>query len=340
MRVYLTGGTGLIGSHVAERLRSRGDEVVALVRSASDVAHLEALGCTLVRGDVLDPPDVQAARIRGCDAVVHAAARVFLGGSREVFLSENVEGTRRVLGGAAAASGGEAMRVVHLSSVAVYGGLPMDRPLTEARWREADPEHQSAYGASKHLSERAAWRLHEAGGIRLTTLRPAVVYGERDRAAFPIMVRYASLPVVPLLGGGALRLPLVYAGNVAAAVVAALDRPGSVGRAYNVALDEPVTARELVGWLGGALGRKPRTLPVPAWLPRGLLGLLERLPDPRRAGAGLRRALRSLTSDNPYDSDRARAELDWTGHVPHRDAIARTVAWWRGRDLRAGSADA
>ncbi|HUG42293.1 MAG TPA: NAD(P)-dependent oxidoreductase [Longimicrobiales bacterium] len=326
-RVFLTGGTGLIGSHVAEQLRRRGDDVVALVRPTSDTTHLSATGCALVVGDVLDDVDAQAERMRGCDAVVHAAARVFLGGSRPTFLKENVDGTEHVLRAAALA----APRVIHLSSVAVYAGLPMDRPLTEERWTEADPERQNAYAASKHLSERAAWQLHDAGAIRLTTVRPSVVYGERDRAATPIMVRYATLPVVPLLAGGRLRLPLVYAGNVAAGVIAALDRPRAIGRAYNLALDEPARARDLVPWIGEELGRRRLAVTIPAALPRAAAAALEALGRvvPGAGRGGLRRAIRSLVIENPYDSSRARLELGWTGHVPHREGIRRTMAWWR-----------
>ena len=327
--VFLTGGTGLIGSHVAERLRARGTTVVALVRPSSDTAHLESLGCRLVTGDVLDDVEEQARRMGGCEAVIHGAARVFLRGSRATFLRENVEGTDRVLRAASRV----APRVIHLSSVAVYAGLPLDHPLTEDRWTEADPERQNAYAASKHLSERAAWRLHEADLIRLTTLRPSVVYGERDRAAVPIMVRYASLPIVPLLGGGRLRLPLVYAGNVADGVVAALDRPSAVGRAYNLAMDEPVRARELVTWIAAERGRRRLAVRIPAMLPRAAAALLERLPPlfPGRGAGGLRRALRSLSTDNPYDSTRARLELGWTAHTSHREAVRRTMAWWAGR---------
>ena len=326
MQVFITGATGLIGSHVAETLRARGDRVVALVRPASDTRHLDRIGCRTTVGDVLDPPRDQAGRMEGCGAVVHAAALVFHRARRREFLDANVKGTERVL--EAAAEG--ASRVVHLSSVAVYAGLSMDRPLREERWLEAEPRRQAAYPASKHLSEQAAWRHHDRGGIRLTTLRPSVVYGERDRAAAPILIRFTALPLVPLPGGGRTRLPLVYAGNVAAAVVAALDRPSSIGRAYNVGLDEPITARQLVELMGAATGRRIRTVPVPAATLRtgaAILDLLTR-PLPFVDVRGLRRAARSVTHDNPYDSDRARAELDWTGHTPHREAVRRTVEWW------------
>lgn len=327
--VFLTGGTGLIGSHVADRLRGRGDEVIALVRSSSDTLHLESLGCQLVVGDLMDAPREMAARMRGADAVVHAAAKVFQPGSREEYLRVNVDGTRRALEAAALA----APRVVHLSSVAVYAGLSMAEPLTEERWTEADPDRQNRYAASKHLSERAVWRAHEAGRVRATTLRPSVVYGERDRSATPVLVRYASLPLVPLVGGGRTTAPVVYAGNVAAGVVAALDREASVGRAYNLALDTPVTIRELLALLGRGLDRRPRTIPLPVRPARLLAAAVESvsrwLPGVRVVDA--RRAVRSMSSDNPYDSSRARLELGWTPLIPHEEGVRRTLTWWRSR---------
>lgn len=329
MRIFLTGGTGLIGSHVAERLRGRGDQVVALVRDTSDRSHLSRIGCEMVEGDILDPPGTLGRAMAGCDLVIHVAAKVFERGKRKDFVRLNVEGTESILQAAARA----APRVIHLSSVAVYSGVPPAPALTEDRWIEADPTRQSAYAASKHLSERAAWRLHDEGSIRLTTVRPSVVYGERDRAATPIMVRFASLPVVPLLGGGKALLSLVYAGNVARGVVAAADREATVGRAYNLALDYPVTLREMAGLVSAALGRRHRTLSIPATpvslVVNGVARLTRLVPILPRTD--LRRAVRSLTRDNPYDSTRARIELGWANLITHREGVRRTIEWWRQR---------
>ena len=328
MRVFITGATGLIGSHVAARLRQRGDDVVALVRESSDTGHLERLGCELAFGDTMWPARELAGLMRGADGVVHAAAKVFQGGSRSTFLRTNVGGTENVLGAAALA----APRVVHLSSVAVYAGLPM-RGLTEGRWTEADPEQQAAYAASKHLSERAAWRLHDAGDIQLTTVRPCAVYGERDRAATPVIVRFLKRPVVPLVGGGRTTLPLVYAGNVARGVVAALDRDIAVGRAYNLARDVPITGRELVGRVADELGLTPRIVSVPTVVARAGAAVADTvtgaLPFVRRTDA--RRAVRSLSNDNAYPSVRARLELGWSAHTSHQEGIRRTMEWWKGR---------
>ncbi|MGK7312074.1 MAG: NAD-dependent epimerase/dehydratase family protein, partial [Candidatus Longimicrobiales bacterium M2_2A_002] len=257
MRIFLTGGTGFIGSHVAERLRGRGHSVVALVRETSDTGQLESLGCDMVVGDVMAPAGELAGLMRGADAVVHAAAKVFESGGRDAYIRLNVAGTENVL----RAAGRAAPRVVHLSSVAVYAGLSMDRPLTEDRWTDADPRRQAPYAASKHLSERAAWRLHDQGAIRLTTVRPSVVYGERDRAATPVIVGFVGRKIVPLVGGGRTTLPLVYADNVARGVVEALLRDSAIGRAYNLARDLPITGRELVDRVADALDLSPWVIP-------------------------------------------------------------------------------
>jgi 2-alkyl-3-oxoalkanoate reductase len=321
--IFLTGGTGLIGSHVAEQLRHRGDRVRALVRSGSDTGFLGSLGCELVSGSILDPVEELADRMAGADAVVHAAALVFQRGTRADFLRSNVDGTRGILEAAARA----APRVVHLSSVAVYSGLPYGDGIPEGRWRESEPEQQNAYAASKTLSEQVAWRLHDSGALRLTTVRPSVVYGERDRAAAPILIRYSRLPVIPLLGGGRTRLPLVYAGNVARGILATLDREVAIGRAYNLALDHPVTAREILTLFNREHGRTPRFVSVPAAPALAGVAMAEwvrqLVPFFPRVGAG--RMVRSLVRDNPYDCDRARRELDWHGLIEHAEGVCRTM---------------
>jgi len=329
LRVYVTGGTGLIGSHVAERLRHRGDDVVALVRPTSETSFLEARGATLVQGDVLDEAGELARSMRGADAVVHAAAIVFRRVRRRTFERVNIDGTVRVLEAAAAAN---VPRVVHVSSVAVYYRREPAAIYRERDW-EAEVPRRVVYAYTKQASERRAWALHREGRIRLTTVRPSVVYGERDRAATPIVARYASLPLVPLPAGGNTTVPVVYAGNVARGIVAALDRPSSVGRAYNLAMDEPLTLRALLDGFARGLGRTPRFATVPA-APGALAARAVDLATSLAPGIGRTRARRGvhmLTHDNPYDSARARLELGWTSLVPHEVALRRTAEWWKRR---------
>ncbi|MDQ3985130.1 MAG: NAD(P)H-binding protein, partial [Actinomycetota bacterium] len=74
MKAFVTGGTGFIGGYVARKLRDRGDEVVALVRSPAKATALEELGCELVSGDLSSSRGDLARAMTGCDAAFHIAA--------------------------------------------------------------------------------------------------------------------------------------------------------------------------------------------------------------------------------------------------------------------------
>ena len=89
MRVFLTGGTGLLGSHLAEHLLQEGHHVRALVRPSSDASFLAGVGAELVEGDVTDPVDRLSAAIQGCTHVVHGAALVYSGGEWEAIAAVN-----------------------------------------------------------------------------------------------------------------------------------------------------------------------------------------------------------------------------------------------------------
>ena len=329
MRVFLTGGTGLIGSHIAEQLRSRGDEVVALSREESDTRFLEQHGSTVVRGDVRHPHDELAAHMAGCEALVHAAALVYAGESWPQVRAVNVEGTAHVLRAAAAAS---VPMAVHLSSVAVYGrtwgpvdeDTPTDSPLSPG----------DLYARSKREAEAAARgaATSAAGGARLTILRLAAVYGERDRLMAPRLVSLVRRPVVPVLGRGHNSLPIIYAGNAAKAVTRCLDRPDERSvRTYDLGLDHSLTQEGLILGMARSLGTAPRLVHVPAGLVRvaAVLGGKLGLSAPGATDLSLSRLTRLALEENPYPSRRIRRDLDWNPPFGHDEGIGRTVAWFR-----------
>ncbi|MGH7482202.1 MAG: NAD-dependent epimerase/dehydratase family protein, partial [Longimicrobiales bacterium] len=260
-RWFITGGTGLVGSHVAALLTEQGQRVRVLIRATSETTFLRGLGAELVVGDVTGPADPLARAIDGCDVVVHAAAILYpRGASWERYRRVNVDATDAVLEAAARAG---ARRVVHVSSIAVYGGRPGEAAFDEDGWLEGGIPERAYYPRSKRAAELRAWAHHEAGAIRLTTVRPGVVYGERDRLFTRQLMRAARLPLLPLPGGGRAMPPVVYAGNVAHGIVEAATRDVAIGRSYNLPADDGASLRDLLETLGSALGRRPRVADVP-----------------------------------------------------------------------------
>lgn len=330
MRVFVTGGTGLVGHHTIRQLVARGDAVTALARSAAAADELRALGATPLGGDVTDPATL-ARGVEAADAVVHGAAILLEQKNWETFRVFNVAPTETIAKLAARAG----VRLVHLSSVAAYGrrtvydGGPgsvtedfgLDRPIFPG-------DH---YARSKREAELAVWRIAEETGLRAVVLRPCVIYGEGDRNFSPRVARALRAGIAPMIGDGTNVLSVVYAGNVAAAVLAALDRPTVTG-AFNVTNDGHLTQRQFVEAFARGLGRRVRLLPVPkglAWSAARVLEGARRAVWPGGNTTTLMGAVHFLGGTNPFVSARAAAVLGWRPVTDAAEAAERTGRWFR-----------
>ncbi len=326
VKVFLTGGTGLLGSHVAQRLRSEGTQVVALHRSSSDTRFLASLGCELREGDLLDPPERTARAMAGCEAVVHAAAYIYGGPSLEVVREVNVHGTRNIVRGARRAG---LRRMVYLSSVAVYGDPP--GPMDETTPLDAPLRPRDYYGRTKREAEEVVREAHGREGLSVTILRPPALYGERDRLFVPQLRSLLRWPLVFVLGTGRTLLAAVYAGNAAQAVEAALAGRGA-GEAFNITRDVDLTQRDLLEALAPDRAFGPRFISIPGDLARWGALWADRLglTIPGARDLSLTRVVRLSTEDNPYPSVKARRVLEWRPPFTLEEALARTRAWaWR-----------
>jgi polyketide synthase/oxidoreductase len=232
--VAVTGATGFLGRYIVDALLARGAHVIGVVRNPGRVPELAVKGVELRRADLAER-DKLAAGFAGVAAVVSNAALFSLTNRRwQDHERANVEGTRNVL--AACADAG-VRRVVHVSSVAVYGlfargRIDEDTPQLDGTARRLP---WSVYPISKAVSEQEAWRLARELGLELTTVRPCTIYGAFDPNFMPVFRRVMSLPVsIAPLG---MRMSYVYAGDVAEGIALALERDASIGRAYNLTGD-------------------------------------------------------------------------------------------------------
>jgi dihydroflavonol-4-reductase len=164
--VAITGATGLLGSHIAERLLSENIPVTALYRKGRQ-DQLPA-GVMAMEGDVLDAPSLVDA-FRGATTVIHAAALVSFNPRRKkkVFIT-NVEGTQHVVDTCLQLG---IKNLIHISSVAALGRKNGIRTTEEAKWDNAFP---SAYGESKHLAELEVFRGAEEG-LHVSIVNPSVI---------------------------------------------------------------------------------------------------------------------------------------------------------------------
>ena len=259
MRVFLTGGTGFIGGRVATKLRERGDEVVALVRSPERAMDLSAAGCELARGDVGDRAAIAAA-MAGCDAAVHGAAIYEVGipsAEHRRMYETNVVGTENVL---RAALDARAPKVVYISTVAVFGNT-RGRVVDES-YEPPGREFTSYYEQTKYEAHRVAKRLSAEEGLPCVIVQPGGVYGPRDHSSLGQLMNQFLAGRLPALTFPDAGFNMVHVDDVAGGVLLALDN-GKVGDAY-VLGGQITTMREIIDTLARVAGRRPPRLTVPS----------------------------------------------------------------------------
>jgi nucleoside-diphosphate-sugar epimerase len=256
--VAITGGTGLVGSHLVDTLCAAGLRPRVLVRNARAPRWIATSRVELVPGSLGDRESLERL-VQGAGTVLHLAGVVRAGRAR-AFDIGNRQGTANLL--QALASVAPRARLVHVSSQAALGPSPEEGA---GLGPEAEPRPISAYGRSKLAAERAVAAL--PGSISWSILRPPAIYGPRDTDVLE-MFRMASRGLVALPAGRRL-ITVAFVADVVRAIVAAAAR-GEPGRIYHIGEPDPRPLTEMVLELARAGGMRPRLVGVPGPLVLGL----------------------------------------------------------------------
>lgn len=327
-RVLVTGATGLLGSHLVERLIARGHWVRALVRPSGRPDFLDALGVEVLRGDLTDPAACDRA-VDGVAQVFHCAAKVGDWGSWREFQVGCIDATRTL---AEASSRAGVDRFVHVSSTSAYGHPPdQSTPIDETAPLGQNVWVLDHYTRSKVECERLLWSMSAEERLPLTVIRPSWLFGERDRTTIPRLIQEFRWHRVSIVGKGDNPLSAVYAGVVADAAILAANDPRSVGEAYNITSHRRITQRQFLDMLADALGVPRVTWRYPFWYAfhggfalelRERLLLAKRPPRVTRYGAWL------LGRYLEYSTEKARTWLGWVPALTYEESLERTVRWF------------
>lgn len=313
MRVLVTGATGFIGRTLCKTLRETGHQVRAAVRA---VERVPPEGTEhVVIGDLAAADWSEA--LHDVQCVIHAAGRAHVSGARaapDLFLQTNARATQRL---AAASVRAGVERFVYLSSIKV-NGEGAGRPYTE----HDEPQPQDAYGKSKWHGEKYAVEAASEGSMGVVIVRPPLVYGAGVRANFLRLMRWVDRGWPLPLASVDNRRSLVNVWNLCDLLQRLLTHPDAPGRTWMVCDGEDLSTPELVRWIARAMDRPVRLFPFPPTLLRWAGALAGR-------GQGLASLYESLT----VDATMTRSILDWIAPVPLAEGIARTVHWYRSRDL-------
>ena len=267
------GGSGFVGRHTVRALAKAGYRVRAAVRRPDLAGHLQPMGGVgqihAVQANVRYPESVARA-VDGAEVVVNLVS-VLTPSGRQSYEALNVDGARAI---AKAAREAGARRLVHVSAIG------------------ADANSPSSYGRTKAQGEAAVLAEFPEAVI----LRPSIIFGPEDDFFNRFAAMAAHGPVLPLVGGGRTKFQPVYVGDVAAAILSAVQGKAKPGAVYELGGPEVQTFRKLLERTLEYAGRDRGLMPMPFWLAGLIGGVTSILP------AGLRPItldqVRMLKADN------------------------------------------
>jgi nucleoside-diphosphate-sugar epimerase len=327
----VTGATGLLGSHIVEQLRKRDMPVRVLVRPGSDRSWLETQGVEFAEGDICDPASLRRA-CEGCDVVYHSAAKVGDWGPWEDFQRITIDGTQNVIDATVAAG---VRRLVHISSISTYGYHTKEGTIDETYDLGYKLYRWAYYSRSKIEAERIVWNAHKNGEIEVTVIRPAWIYGERDRATIARLATMIQQGKAKILGRGDNRLNVIYAGNIAEAAITAAAMPEANGEAYNCSNDGEITQEQYFKLLADALGAPPVSRKVAyrvAYTAGFVLECIGHVFRTKKPPFVTRYAVWLMGRRSYFSADKARRELNWQPTTTYEVGVPRTIRWYLGRD--------
>jgi nucleoside-diphosphate-sugar epimerase len=320
MKILLTGATGFIGSHLAEALAHLGCEVRALVRASSDCALLERLNVEIFRGDLTDIPAVQNA-VKNCGYVYHLAAqRTENGSSKKQYFATNIQGTANLARAAVAA---RVERVVYVSSTGVYGVLKQGTANENTKLRP-----NTYYRESKALAEKTVLSSYRNEGLPAVIARVSGVMGPRSSSWLGLF-RAIATGRFRSIDTGEKYSHIGYVTDIVNGLRRCAETRGIEGECYLNTGKEPIKTKDLLGLIGEELGRDNRQAGVPAAPFSALIAAGQVLY--RWLGYELPYAHRYefFIKDNVFDISKAEKELGYHPEVSVREAIRRTIEWYR-----------
>jgi NADH dehydrogenase len=303
--ITVYGGSGFLGRHVVRALCKHGYRIRVAVRRPDLAGHLQPLGRVgqihAVQANLRYPDSVSAAA-RGADVLINLVGILFERG-RQRFDAVQTFGAEAV----ALAAAAHGARMVHVSAIG------------------ADENATSAYARAKGMGEKLVF----AATPSATVLRPSVVFGPED----DFFNRFASLarfaPALPLIGGGHTRFQPVYVGDVAMAVVEAVEGRTTPGSIYELGGPEVKTLKDILEFVLATIDRKRMLVPVPFALAEVKAWFLQFLPKPPLTPD----QVELLKSDNVV-SDAAKRDgrtLEGLGIAPIAMAAVAPTYLWRFR---------
>ncbi len=260
MKIFVTGATGFVGSHLVEHLLAQGHQVRVLLRTSSNLQWISDLDLDCYYGNIFDPKKLLPG-LKDVDMVIHAAGLTKALDVKDYY-KVNFEGTKTLLD-TIIQNHLPIQRFVYISSQAAAGPSASMEPITEE-----DPPHPvSEYGKSKLMAEE--YLRSNQDKIPVTIIRPPAVYGPRDTDVFQFF-KTVKMGIIPKWQNRDKYLSFVYVKDLVEGIFVAATHSKAVGQTYFVAEPRPHSWDEVAYETVKFFKNKTIHVPIPLGLVKSI----------------------------------------------------------------------
>jgi len=319
--VFVTGGTGFIGSHTVERLLAYGYHVRCLIRpSQTKTRWLQHLPVDFVKGDLSDTESL-AKCLKDVDSIIHIAG-VTKARHRHDFFTTNVKATQNLLD--ASTHMRQINKFCFISSLTAVGPSKTGVPLSE----EVHCHPLTSYGKSKLEAEHVCKRYMDR--IPIVIIRPPAVFGPRD-ADILEMFKWVSHGIKPIIGSPEKTLSLVFAPDLAEGIVQTARDERTSGQIYNIADPAIFTFSSLIDYLATLVQKRTIHVHIPKGLVYSMAGITQFIASfgKKPAVLNIEKARDLFQKHWVCDPRKIREHIGFQTETPIFDGLKRTFEWYK-----------
>ncbi len=319
MKIFITGGTGFVGSHLVDfLLKFKNIEIHALTRNLKQLKWLRSRNVNLVEGDLFSFPSLPS----DLDCVFHIAG-VSKALKSEDYYTVNQKGTASLFQKLSLGYP-NLKKVIHLSSLAAAGPCCDGKPVTE----NTEPFCVTPYGESKRLGEKEALKYKQNFSVIIVRVGP--VFGPRDKDFLPYF-KFINKGILPSLDSKSGLMSLCYIKDLVRALYLCMNKDLESGEIFHIADPRPYSWDELGMTIAKSLGKKPVKINPPRFLLRIVTALSE-------LGSKINKNPSILNQDKlmemnqegwTTDTSKARKELGFETSYSLEQAVKETVNWYK-----------
>jgi len=321
LKAFITGATGFVGSHLADKLKASGFEVMCLKRKSSSTKWLDGKGYEYVEGDLFSNDALESAIARA-DYVFHVAG-VVKSVNKEGFYRGNHEATKNLLEITKKVNPG-LKRFVHISSQAACGPAIGSDSVDES----TVPNPITTYGKTKLMAEEEVMRF--ASDFPVTIIRPPAVFGPRDTEIL-IYFQTFSKGLNSVIGFDEKYLSLVYVEDLVEGIYLSAVNERAVSNTYFICLDDPYNWDEIGALTSKLLGKKAFKIRIPHSVVYSVGFIAETIASLSGKAATLNvEKCKDITQLRWVCSNaKAREELGFSNKHTLEEGFAKTIEWYR-----------